>query len=306
MAEFIRRRRGGAAVVLGALSPRTRNAQVALFQAGEVDYLVATDAIGMGLNMDLGHVTFAQVAKFDGYEHRALSAPELAQIAGRAGRHMRDGTFGTTTEVGGLDEKLVEAIENHSFPPLNQLRWRNADLDFASLNALQASLDEAPPDPALVKVRDALDDVSLRLLARREHVRERLTRPAAVRLLWEVCQIPDYRKTLTEAHLHLLETVYEHLSARRRLPTDWVADQVARLDRTDGDIDALTARLAHIRTWTYVAHRADWLRDAAHWQARTCEVEDRLGDALHERLTQRFIDRRTSALLKSLREALSS
>ena len=303
LAEIIRRRRGGAAVVLGALSPRTRNAQVALFQSGEVDYMVATDAIGMGLNMDLGHVTFAELAKFDGYEHRQLTAPELAQIAGRAGRHMRDGTFGTTTEAGGLDERLVEAIESHSFPPLKQLRWRNAALDFASLAALQDSLDAPPPDPALIRVRDALDDVSLRLLGRRGHVRERLDgSPAAVRLLWDVCQIPDFRKTLTDAHLNLLDTVFGHLAERGRLPTDWVADQIARLDRTDGDIDALTTRLAHVRTWTYVSHRADWLRDASHWQERASEVEDRLGDALHERLTQRFVDRRTSALLKSLRE----
>jgi len=300
LAEVVRRHRGGAAVVLGALSPRTRNAQVALYQAGEVDYLIATDAIGMGLNMDLGHVTLASLHKFDGREYRRLHAHEMAQIAGRAGRHMRDGTFGTTHDVGGLDERTIEALETHDFPSLKQLRWRNADLDLGSLDGLLASLEAPPPAPPLIKTRDAVDDLSLKLLARRESIRARAATPAGVRLLWSVCQIPDFRKTLTDAHLHLLDTVFRHLADRGQLPTDWVADQVARLDRADGDIDSLINRLAYIRTWTYVAHRADWLRDAAHWQERTRAVEDHLSDALHDRLTQRFIDRRTQALLKSL------
>jgi ATP-dependent RNA helicase SUPV3L1/SUV3 len=300
LAELVRRQRGGAAVVLGALSPRTRNAQVALYQAGEVDYLIATDAIGMGLNMDLGHVALASLAKFDGHEHRRLHAHEIAQIAGRAGRHMQDGTFGTTHEVGGLDPRTVEAVESHEFPALRQLRWRNADLDLRSLDGLLETLDAPPPAPCLTRTGDAVDHVSLKLLARRDGVKERALTPAGVRLLWTVCQIPDFRKTLTEAHLHLLETVFLHLADRGGLPTDWVADQVARLERIDGDIDALIARLAHIRTWTYVAYHADWLADAAHWQERARAVEDRLSDALHDRLTQRFVDRRTQALLKSL------
>ena len=301
LAELVRRHRGGAAVVMGALSPRTRNAQVELYQSGEVDYLIATDAIGMGLNMDLGHVALASLHKFDGHEHRRLHAHEIAQIAGRAGRHMRDGTFGTTHDVGGLDPKLAEAVEGHDFPSLKQLRWRNSALEFGSLDDLMATLEAPPPAPCLVKTRDAIDDVSLKLLARRPGVRERAATPAGVRLLWSVCQIPDFRKTLTDAHLHLLHTVFRHVADRGHLPIDWVADQVARLDRADGDIDALMARLAHIRTWTYVAHRADWLADAGHWQERARAVEDRLSDALHDRLTQRFIDRRTQALLKSLR-----
>ncbi len=300
LAELVRRHRGGAAVVLGALSPRTRNAQVALYQAGEVDYLIATDAIGMGLNMDVAHVALASLHKFDGREHRRLHAHEIGQIAGRAGRHMQDGTFGTTQEVGGLDPKTIAAVESHDFPALRQLRWRNSALDFASLDQLMSSLEAAPPATCLVKTRDAIDDVSLKLLARRPEIRERAGSPAGVRLLWSVCQIPDFRKTLTDAHLHLLDTIFRNLAARGRLPTDWVADQVARLDRTDGDIDSLIARLAHVRTWTYVAYRADWLDDAVHWQERARAVEDRLSDALHDRLTQRFIDRRTQALLRSL------
>lgn len=300
LAELVRRQRGGAAVVLGALSPRTRNAQVALYQAGEVDYLIATDAIGMGLNMDVGHVALASLTKFDGRERRRLSSPEIGQIAGRAGRHMRDGTFGTTQDIGGLDPRTVEAVENHDFPALRQLRWRSADLDLDSLDGLLESLDAPPPAPCLLRTGSALDHVSLKVLARRPAVRERATTPGRVRLLWSVCQIPDFRKTLTDAHLQLLDTVFGHLADRGRLPTDWVADQVARLDRTDGDIDSLIARLAHIRTWTYVAHHADWLRDALHWQERTRAVEDALSDALHDRLTQRFIDRRARALLKGL------
>jgi len=303
LAEVIRRRKGGTAVVLGALSPRTRNAQVAMYQAGEVEHLVATDAIGMGLNMDVAHVAFASLRKFDGREVRGLTAPEVAQIAGRAGRHMADGTFGVTNGLGELDARLVEAVETHQFPPLRWLNWRNSDLDFSSLAALAASLDSAPPAPGLRKVRDALDDRSLALLAARPEIRARADRPERVRLLWEVCQIPDFRKTLTDAHLQLLATVFEHLTGPRgMLATDWVARMVDRLDRTEGDIDALVARIAHIRTWTYLSHRSEWIPDAAHWQERTRAVEDRLSDALHDRLTQRFVDRRTTALLRQLRE----
>lgn len=301
-AELIRRQRGGAAVVLGSLSPRTRNAQVDLYQDGEVDYLVATDAIGMGLNMDLGHVALASVVKFDGREMRELMPNEVGQIAGRAGRHMQDGTFGTTIDVGDLDPRLVEAVENHDFPAIKELRWRHADLDFRSLDALQESLDTPPPLACLRKTGNALDHISLKTLSRKERVRKRTNDKASVELLWSVCQIPDFRKTLTDNHLHLLETVFDYLAGGERLPADWVADQIARLERTEGDIDALTTRLAHIRTWTYMTHRAEWLDDPVHWQARARAVEDRLSDALHERLTQRFVDRRTQILLKSLQE----
>jgi ATP-dependent RNA helicase SUPV3L1/SUV3 len=210
---------------------------------------------------------------------------------------MQDGTFGTTHDVGGLDPRTIEAVEGHEFPSLKQLRWRSGALDLSSLDGLLASLAAPPPAPCLLRTGNALDHVSLKVLARRSAVRERAATPAGVRLLWAVCQIPDFRKTLTEAHLQLLDTVFGHLADQGRLPTDWVADQVARLERTAGDIDTLIARLAHIRTWTYVAHHADWLRDAAHWQERTRAVEDALSDALHDRLTQRFVDRRTQALL---------
>jgi ATP-dependent RNA helicase SUPV3L1/SUV3 len=303
MAELLRRTRGGAAVVLGALSPRTRNAQVGLFQEGAVDYLVATDAIGMGLNMDLDHVCFAGLGKFDGRGNRRLHPAELAQIAGRAGRHMNDGTFGTTQELGPLDEATVEAIETHRFDPLAHVFWRNVDLDYSSPFTLQRSLEARSPAPFLIRAREADDQLALAALLRERDLAERAWGPAGVRLLWEVCQIPDFRRTMTDSHAKFLAQVFRHLAGpHERLPEAWVAEHVARLDTTAGDIDTLTNRIAHVRTWTYVAHRADWLTRAVHWQERTRAIEDKLSDALHERLTQRFIDRRAAGISRRLGE----
>jgi ATP-dependent RNA helicase SUPV3L1/SUV3 len=303
LAELVRRQRGGTAVVLGALSPRTRNAQVALFEAGEVDYMVATDAIGMGLNLNLDHVAFSRLGKFDGRLPRRLTPAEVGQIAGRAGRHMSDGTFGTTEALGGMAPELIEAVENHSFDPLHFLYWRNRRLDFGSPRALLNSLEHRPPAPELVRADKADDHLALATLAGDPEITALAATPGDVALLWEVCQIPDFRKTLSDQHAGLLRRIYRHLMAGGgRLPEDWVAGQIARIDRSEGDIDALVARIAHVRTWTYVAHRGDWLEDAAHWQARTRAIEDRLSDALHERLAQRFVDRRTAALVRRLKE----
>ncbi|MBL8835100.1 MAG: disulfide oxidoreductase [Alphaproteobacteria bacterium] len=303
IAELVRRQRGGAAVVFGALSPRTRNAQVAMYQQGDVDHIVATDAIGMGLNMDIDHVAFAQLVKFDGLAPRRLQAPELAQIAGRAGRHMNDGTFGTTAEIGPLDPETIEAIEGHRFPPLRFVHWRNSDLDFRSPERLLRSLERRSVEPELIRVREALDHLTLTALMRDRDVMALAGGPARVRLLWDVCQIPDFRKTLSDAHVYLVGQIFRHLSGpEERLPHDWVARHVARLDTVDGDIDALLQRIAHIRTWTYVAQRPNWLADPAHWQERTRAIEDRLSDALHERLTQRFVDRRAAVLARRLRD----
>ena len=302
LAELVRRQRGGTAVVLGALSPRARNAQVGLYQAGEVDYLVATDAIGMGLNMDVRHVAFSSLVKFDGRYPRRLSPAEVAQIAGRAGRHMSDGTFGATADLEGFEEELVEAIEEHRFDPLRAFMWRNSDLEFRSLDRLLASLERPPPHPKLLRAREGEDQEALAALAREPEVRDLAANPERVALLWEVCQIPDFRKTLTDAHTRLLGEIYRFLARQGRLPADWVARQVARLDRTEGDIEALMARIAGTRTWTYVSHRAGWLDDAAHWQERSRALEDKLSDALHERLTQRFVDRRTAVLVRRLRD----
>lgn len=303
IAELVRRQRGGAAVVMGALSPRTRNAQVALYQNGDVDFLVATDAIGMGLNMDIDHVAFAATEKFDGSIRRPLKANELSQIAGRAGRHMNDGTFGVTGDAEPLDGELVEAIENHRFDPVRVIQWRNANLDFGSIEALDRSLDLLPPTRGLTRARAADDQLVLRSLGADEAIKAKVQGPAAVKQLWQVCQIPDFRKSATEEHARLIGGIFEHLTSNEGvLPDDWMNGHVSRLDNVEGDIDAIAQRIAHIRTWTYVANRADWLADAAEWQERTRAVEDRLSDALHEKLTQRFVDRRTSVLMKRLRE----
>jgi ATP-dependent RNA helicase SUPV3L1/SUV3 len=302
VAELIRRQRGGAAVVLGALSPRTRNAQVALYQSGDVDYLVATDAIGMGLNLDVDHVAFASDRKFDGYQFRKLNPAELAQIAGRAGRATRDGTFGTTGRCDPFEPELVQALESHSFEPLRLLQWRNTDLDFASIGALQASLAALPGDQGLTRAPIGEDILVLEHAARDEDVRSLARDRASIARLWDACQVPDYRKIAPATHAELVVALYGFLMREGNIPTDWFARQVAHADRTDGDIDTLSNRIAHVRTWTFVANRPDWLADPEHWQGVTRAVEDKLSDALHERLAERFVDRRTSVLMRRLRE----
>jgi ATP-dependent RNA helicase SUPV3L1/SUV3 len=302
IAELIRRQRGGAAVVLGALSPRTRNAQVALYQSGDVDYIVATDAIGMGLNLDVDHVAFASDRKFDGYQFRHLNPAEMAQIAGRAGRAMRDGTFGTTGRCAPFDEEMIERLESHSFDSIKMLQWRNSDLDFASIGALQASLAMTPTLQGLTRAPVGEDILVLEHAARDEAIRKVATARAQVSLLWDACQVPDYRKIAPANHAELVTTLYGFLTREGKIPTDWFARQVEQADRTEGDIDTLSTRIAHVRTWTFVANRPDWLSDPEHWQGVARSVEDRLSDALHERLTARFVDRRTSVLMRRLRE----
>jgi ATP-dependent RNA helicase SUPV3L1/SUV3 len=303
VAELLRRQIGGAAVVLGALSPRTRNAQVALYQSGDVDYLVATDAIGMGLNLSVEHVAFSATRKFDGHNHRDLTPGELSQIAGRAGRYMNDGTFGVTGDAEPFSSDVIDRLETHSFDSVKVLQWRNRELDLASIERLRDSLREAPREARLQRARSADDVMALEAVSADPEVRAKAQGPAAVGRLWEVCQVPDYRKISSQSHADLVATLYKFLlSPTERVPTDWFASQVALNDRTDGDIDTLATRIAHIRTWTFVANRADWLDDHNHWQERTRAIEDALSDALHEQLTQRFIDKRTSALMKGLRD----
>jgi ATP-dependent RNA helicase SUPV3L1/SUV3 len=302
IAELIRRQRGGAAVVLGSLSPRTRNAQVALYQSGDVDYLVATDAIGMGLNLDVDHVAFASDRKFDGYQFRRLNPAEFAQIAGRAGRATRDGTFGTTGRCAPFDAELVHALESHAFEPVKVLQWRNSELDYSSLGALSASLAATPTLPGLTRAPLAEDILVLEHASRDEEVRALATGRAAIERLWDACQLPDYRKISPATHAELVVTLYGFLLRDGRISDDWFARQIEQADRTDGDIDTLSTRIAHIRTWTFAANRPDWLTDPDHWQGVTRAVEDRLSDALHERLAERFVDRRTSVLMRRLRE----
>ncbi len=303
IAEMIRRRRGGCAVVMGRLSPRTRNAQVSLYQDGEVDYLVATDAIGMGLNMDVNHVAFAGLNKYDGHRPRRLTAPEVAQIAGRAGRGMRDGTFGTTAACPDLPEDIAEAVEAHVFEPLTSLAWRNEKLDFRSPDALLDSLLLQPPRPGLVRGNDASDLETLAALVRDPDVRALADRPGRVRLLWEACQVPDFRKITDDSHVRLCARIFAHIGRREKLPEDWLEANFATLGRPEGDIDTLMARLSGVRVWSYIAARPDWVRDWATWQARARAVEDQLSDALHERLTARFVDRRAAHLVRRLEAA---
>ncbi|MFC0220312.1 helicase-related protein [Pseudochelatococcus lubricantis] len=302
IAELIRRQHGGAAVVLGALSPRTRNAQVELYQSGDVDYIVATDAIGMGLNLDVDHVAFAANRKFDGFGFRELNPAEIGQIAGRAGRHLKDGTFGTTGRADAFDAEVVEAVEDHVFDPVRIIQWRNPDLDFRSISHLRSSLAEIPAESGLTRAPIAEDEAALDILARDFAVRDITQGKSAVERLWEVCQVPDYRKVAPAAHAELVGTIYQSLMLSGTIADDWFARQIRHVDRTDGEIDTLSGRIAQVRTWTFVANRPDWLRDPAHWQGVTRQVEDRLSDALHDRLASRFVDRRTSVLMRRLRE----
>jgi ATP-dependent RNA helicase SUPV3L1/SUV3 len=303
IAELMRRQKGGVAVVMGALSPRTRNAQVALYQNGDVDHLVATDAIGMGLNLDVKHVAFSATAKFDGVGHRELRPHELAQIAGRAGRYQTDGTFGVTGEAAALDAEVIEAIEEHRFAPVRRLMWRNPKLDFGTVDNLVASLDAAPRVPGLVKAREADDVLTLRTLADDPEIRAMARGGAEIKRLWEVCQTPDFRKVSPGEHAALIARIYRFLlSERGAIPSDWMERRIRQVDRTEGDIDALSKRLAYIRTWTYVAQRRDWVENATEWREAARSVEDRLSDALHAALTRRFVDRRTSVLMRRLKQ----
>lgn len=303
IAELVRRQSGGAAVVLGSLSPRTRNAQVELFQNGDVDYLIATDAIGMGLNLDVDHVALAAIHKFDGFQFRDLTPAELAQIVGRAGRHTKNGTFGVTSRVEAFSTELVEQLEAHVFEPLKVFQWRTGRLDFSSMRALRESFDAAPRSPLLVKAPVGEDIITLEAAMRDSETRDLTTTPDDVARLWDVCCLPDYRKIAPAEHADLVLTVYRQLQTSGKVHEDWLAGQIAHADHLDGDIDTLSNRIAHIRTWTYLANRTDWIENASQWRDETRQVEDRLSDALHERLTQRFVDRRTSVLMKKLKES---
>ncbi|HEY1929579.1 MAG TPA: helicase-related protein [Caulobacteraceae bacterium] len=301
VAELIRRQKGGAAVVMGSLSPRTRNAQVALYQSGEVDFLVATDAIGMGLNMDVDHVAFAGLEKFDGKRRRPLYPHEVGQIAGRAGRFRKDGTFGVTGGCPAMDDELVEAVEGHRFAPVEAAFWRNSALDFDSLADLTRSLAAPAPREGLKSAEEAMDERALRRLAADPEVADRARDRSVLLRLWDACQTPDFRKITPDEHMGLVRILFEHLSTGHRvIPNDWMAEQHRRFDRLDGEIDALSTRLAGVRTLAYVANRPDWLADAPHWREVTRQLEDRLSDTLHEKLMARFIDRRTSVLMRSL------
>ncbi|HPF46588.1 MAG: hypothetical protein KDF58_12870 [Alphaproteobacteria bacterium] len=306
-AEMLRRAKGGVAVVLGALSPRTRNAQVALYQNGDVDHLIATDAIGMGLNMDIDHVSFAATSKFDGHQMRDLTPAELGQIAGRAGRYMNNGTFGCLTEGAdyqtGLDPEVVFAIENHKFAPQTVFQWRNSFIDFTRPDTVIRSLERAPDQSGLTRTMEKLDMDTFRRLSENPKIKSMLGGTAAVKMLWEVCQIPDFRQVSDDEHAKLCMGIYRQISADHgRIKEDWIADMVAPYKKTEGNIDTLSSRIAHIRTLTYIANRSGWCENQKYWQSETRVIEDKLSDALHERLTNRFVSRRTSVLMRELRQ----
>lgn len=290
IAVALRRRRGGCAIVMGALSPRTRNAQVALYQSGDVDFLVATDAIGMGLNMDIDHVAFANISKFDGRQNRRLTNAEIGQIGGRAGRYLSDGTFGTTEPLSGFEQPLIDALEGHDFAPVRAFQWRNGRPDTRTIGALLRSLEDPPPDPALLSTPDAEDHLVLKQLCAQREITDRAADADGVALLWEVCQTPDFAQVGSASHARLLARIFTHLRDEGTVPKAWFANHVAKLERADGDIPTLLERIARIRTWTYLAHHGDWVPDTEHWRDRTRAIEDLLSDALHDRLTDQFVD----------------
>ncbi len=302
MAELIKRQKGGAGIVLGALSPRTRNAQVEMYQNGDVDYLVATDAIGMGLNMDVEHVAFSDISKFDGNNFRDLTSPELAQIAGRAGRSNNDGTFGITANCPMIDTDDIFAIENHDFRPISHVYWRNSDLDFSSLKNLRQSLKVSSPHLGLIRVKNALDEEMLKLLTSSSAVSRTLTSKANLNMLWDVCQVPDFSKYHNDSHLRMLANIYSQMIESGHIHNDYIYKQLKHLENTSGTLDSLTNRLSDIRTWSFITQRSKWLDTNEEWASQTREIENKLSDALHQRLTETFVDQQTSILLKSLRD----
>lgn len=306
IAELIRRYRGGAAVVMGGLSPRTRNAQAEMFQNGDVDFLVATDAVGMGLNLDTDHVAFASLTKYDGRRRRYLTPMEAAQIAGRAGRFRNDGTFGTTGDCPVMDDELVKRIEDHDFEPMDYVEWRNSDLDFSSLGGLTESLHAPRPTNRLRRIKGAEDEAALERFMAIDEVSSRIKVPAQVRQLWDICQIPDFRNLTIDTHFKLLQDIYRILvRGGGKISSDFMISRIDRLDDMSGGVDQLSSRLAHIRTWTYCASKPNWMPRLGDLDGKTLanharEVEDRLSDALHESLIARFVDKRTSKLLKGM------
>ena len=305
IAELMRRYRGGAAVVMGGLSPRTRNAQAELFQSGEVDFLVATDAVGMGLNLDTHHVAFAQLSKYDGRRRRMLTPMEIGQIAGRAGRFRTDGSFGTTGDCPAFDEDTINRVEAHNYEAFYQAEWRNTDLRFNSLEELRDTLYKPRPNRNLRRIKGAVDEAAFERMTAIPEVLASLNIPTDVRRLWQVCQIPDFRNMTIDAHVRLLQDIYRLIvKTQGKIPEDYMSKQINRLSETlkvsGVGVDILSTKLSQIRTWTYCANKIEWMTNGQDWVEHTRNVEDKLSDALHESLIARFVDRRTNALLKTI------
>jgi len=301
IAELVRRQKGGAAVIMGSLSPKTRNSQVELYQSGDVDYLVATDAIGMGLNMDIEQIFFSNLKKFDGKKTRRLNLVELSQIAGRAGRYKNNGIFGTTGDSESLNSEEIEKIENHNLPDTKMLYWRNSDLNFDSVEKLIFSLEIKPTNKKLMRTNESIDEIVLRFLLKKNI--ENNTYSKNLQLLWECCQIPDFERKAYGKHLSIVDAVFKFLSIRKkRIPNEYMKMQLHGLEKEHGNIDVLANRISNVRTWSYVANKKDWVENADYWVQLTKNIEDNLSDRLHEELTKSFIDKKISILARGLKQ----
>jgi len=301
IAELVRRQKGGAAVIMGSLSPKTRNSQVELYQSGDVDYLVATDAIGMGLNMDIEKIYFSNLKKFDGKKTRRLNLVELSQIAGRAGRYKNDGIFGTTGDCENLNSDEIEKIENHNLPNTNMLYWRNSNLNFDNVEKLFSSLEVKPTNKNLIRTSESIDEITLRFLLKKNL--ENNIYSKNLKLLWECCQIPDFEKKAYGQHVNTVDAVFKFLSIRKkRIPNEYMKTQLKGLEKKHGNIDVLANRISNVRTWSYVANKKDWVENADYWIQLTKSIEDNLSDRLHEELAKSFIDKKISILARGLKQ----
>jgi len=303
LAEFVRRQKGGAAVVMGSLSPKTRNSQVEIYQSGDVDFLIATDAIGMGINMDIDNVYFSGLKKYDGKQIRNLRDSEIGQISGRAGRYMNDGSFGTTGECEKLTDEQIEKIENHKFDNIQNIFWRNTNLNFTSSLSLINSLNEKPKNENLVRNKDLIDESTFRYLISEKPNLNFRNNDHFVKLLWECCQIPDFTKSSYNEHTDIIYKVFSFLSSdKRKISNEWMKQQLNNLNNFEGNIDSLANRISYVRTWSYVSNKSNWVENADYWIAKTKDIEDRLSEKLHEELSKSFVDKRISILSKGLKQ----
>jgi ATP-dependent RNA helicase SUPV3L1/SUV3 len=303
IAELVRRQKGGAAVIMGSLSPKTRNSQVGLYQSGDVDYLIATDAIGMGLNMDINEIYFSNLKKFDGKKTRRLNLIEMSQIAGRAGRYKNDGGFGTTGDCETLNSDEIEKIEKHQLPDTKMIYWRNSKLNFDSPETLITSLEKKPTQKNLIRANDSLDESVLRFFLKKGS--NNIIYHKNLDLLWECCQIPDFEKKAYGQHINIIDKVFQFLTMRKkRIPSTFMKDQLKGLEKDHGNVDLLSHRLSNVRTWSYVANKKNWVENSDYWVQLTKSIEDKLSDKLHNELTKSFIDKKISILSRSLKQDL--
>jgi len=303
LAEFVRRQKGGAAVVMGSLSPKTRNSQVEIYQSGDVDFLIATDAIGMGINMDIDNVYFSGLKKYDGKKIRDLRDSEIGQISGRAGRYMNDGSFGTTGDCERLTDEQIDKVENHRFDDVLNIFWRNGNLDFTSSQNLIQSLSVRPPQDNLQRNKDLIDETTFRFLVSEKSNLNFNNHQHFVKLLWECCQIPDFTKSSYNEHTDIIYKVFSFLSSDKgKITNDWMKQQLSNLNNYEGNIDSLANRISYIRTWSYVSNKSNWVENADYWIAKTKEIEDRLSEKLHEELSKSFVDKRISVLSRGLKQ----